>query len=250
LSELGIKYLPKPQTFQLNFVLKKAVKVQTQAVQSSASSLVEKKTEQFKNASTQTSVSKPEKAVSQRSDQSFVLEPKKVPLLINQKYDLLCPTELKISLSGDYVEIRVRCEHPDLYLFSEFRHDRKQWSSFTFLNLKKLLTTKEWPQFSEGCFLDKKYFEDDDSFFDVGVKFFLTSGKPELHELTYVMTKPAGRAQIGIPSTVTSTSSASKVTPVVAKQPESPKLNFKFCGECGARNSTSDKFCGKCGGKV
>jgi len=173
-----------------------------------------------------------------------------VPLLINQKYDLLCPTELKITLNGDFVDIRVRCEHPDLYLFSEFRHDRKQWNSFNFGTIKKLLASKEWPQFSDGSFFDKKYYEDDDNLFDVGVKYFLTSGKPELHELTYVMTKPAPRATIGIPSTVSSTSKPTTSPTPVVKPQETPKLNFKFCGECGARNSSSDKFCGKCGGKV
>jgi len=189
-----------------------------------------------------------------KSQDSFILEPKKVPLLVNQKYDLLCPSELKITLNGDFVDIRVRCEHPDLYLFSEFRHDRKLWNSFNFGTLKKLLASKDWPQFSDGTFLDKKYYEDDDYLFDVGVKYFITSGKPELHELTYVMTKPAPRAPIGIPSSVSSskvtTTTTTTTTSVKPQQTEPPKLNFKFCGECGARNSSSDKFCGKCGGKI
>jgi hypothetical protein len=56
------------------------------------------------------------------------------------------------GLGGDSVDIRVRCEHPDLYLFSEFRHDRKVWSSFRVEDLKKLLANKEWPGFNTGWY--------------------------------------------------------------------------------------------------
>jgi ribosomal protein L40E len=249
LTDIGIKYSPKPQTFQLNFVLRTAVKVQTQQqVKMTNASIVEQKTALLKNANSNSGLSsKPtETTSSSSSHQSYIVQgAKKTPQLADQRYDLLCPCELKISMNGDNVEIRVRCEHPDLYLFSEFKHDRRQWSSFTFQHLKRLLAGKDWPAFNPGCYVNKTYHEDDDSLADNGIKFFLTTGKPEFYELIYVMTKPVPRANVGIPSTVSST----KTVQSPAKS-ETPKLNFKFCGECGARNSSADKFCGKCGGKI
>jgi len=81
-------------------------------------------------------------------------------------------------------------------------------------------------------------------FFDAGIKTFLTNGKPELHELAFVLTKPPPHAQVGVVTKTQSSTTTSNRTSA-SSGPQN-----KFCGECGAKNSVNDKFCGKCGKKL
>jgi hypothetical protein len=61
---------------------------------------------------------------------------------------------LIFSITNNYDTVfRARCEHPNLYLYTELKYDKKIFSGVTFRQIKADLNAKEWPEFVSGVYV-------------------------------------------------------------------------------------------------